>query len=77
MNNEIKAYDNIIYWVIDNNSIYKDGSTDPNLVTTIGNGWNIYWTGSDYNEYLLICNNINMSPRILDITLPIQLIDIF
>lgn len=66
MSSEIRAGDNRTYWIISNGNGYVDGVTDPNLVTTVGNGWHIYWIGSDYNEYLSFCNAIGILPRNTD-----------
>lgn len=66
MSSEIRAGDNRTYWIISNGNGYVDGITDPNLVTTVGNGWHIYWIGSDYNEYLNSCNSIGILPRNTD-----------
>lgn len=64
MSSEIRAGNSRTYWIINNGSGYVDGVTDPNLVTTVGNGWYIYWIGSNYNEYLSTCTNIGILPRI-------------
>ena len=66
MSSEIRAGDNRTYWIISNGNGYVDGVTDPNLVTTVGNGWHIYWIGSDHNEYLNSCNSIGILPRNTD-----------
>jgi len=70
MSSEIRAGDNRTYWIISNGNGYVDGVTDPNLVTTVGNGWHIYWIGSDYNEYLNTCNSIGILPRNTDPSVP-------
>jgi hypothetical protein len=70
MSSEIRAGDNRTYWIISNGNSYVDGVTDPTLVTTVGNGWHIYWIGSDYSEYLTSCNNINIIPRNTDPNTP-------
>jgi hypothetical protein len=70
MSSEIRAGDNRTYWIISNGNSYVDGVTDPTLVTTVGNGWHIYWIGSDYSEYLTSCNNCNIMPRNTDPNTP-------
>ncbi|NBT57156.1 hypothetical protein EBT16_00070 [bacterium] len=70
MSSEIRAGDNRTYWIISNGNSYVDGVTDPTLVTTVGNGWHIYWIGSDYSEYLTSCNNCNIIPRNTDPNTP-------
>lgn len=70
MSSEIRAGDNRSYWIISNGNSYVDGVTDPNLVTTVGNGWHVNWIGSDYNEYLAACNNVNIIPRNSDPNIP-------
>lgn len=64
MSSEIRAGNSRTYWIINNGSGYVDGVTDPNLVTTVGNGWHIYWIGSNYDEYLSTCAIIGILPRI-------------
>lgn len=63
MSSEIRAGDNRTYWIISNGNSYVDGVTDPNLVTTVGNGWHVYWIGSDFDEYLASCQTISILPR--------------
>jgi hypothetical protein len=63
MSSEIRAGDNRTYWIISNGNSYVDGVTDPELVTTVGNGWHIYWIGSNYEEYVTACNGANIIPR--------------
>lgn len=70
MSSEIRAGENRTYWIISNGNSYVDGVTDPNLVTTVGNGWHISWIGSDFNEYLVACNNVNIIPRNSDPNIP-------
>jgi hypothetical protein len=70
MSSEIRAGDNRTYWIISNGNSYVDGVTDPTLVTTVGNGWHIYWIGSDYSEYVTSCNNCNIIPRNIDPNTP-------
>ena len=70
MSSEIRAGDNRTYWIISNGNGYVDGVTDPNLVTTVGNGWHIYWIGSDHSEYVNACNGIGIFPRNLDNNIP-------
>ena len=47
MSSEIRAGNNRTYWIISNGNSYVDGVTDPDLVTTAGNGWHVAWIGSD------------------------------
>lgn len=70
MSSEIRAGENRTYWIISNGNSYVDGVTDPSLVTTVGNGWHVSWIGSDYNEYLTACNNVNIIPRNSDPNVP-------
>lgn len=63
MSSEIKSGNSRTYWIISDGSRYVDGVTDPDLVTTVGTGWHIYWIGTVYEEYLNECNNINILPR--------------
>lgn len=63
MSSEIRAGDNRTYWIISNGNSYVDGVTDPNLITTVGNGWHVAWIGSDFNEYVGACVVHNIIPR--------------
>lgn len=63
MSSEIRAGSNRTYWVISNGNSYVDGVTDPELVTTVGNGWHVSWIGTEYSEYILACQNHNIIPR--------------
>lgn len=70
MSSEIRAGNNRTYWIISNGNSYVDGVTDPDLVTTVGNGWHVAWIGSDFNEYLAACQNHNITPRNGDSDVP-------
>ena len=63
MSSEIRAGNDRTYWIISNGIGYVDGVTDPNLVTTVGNGWHLHWIGSDYMEYVAACVSANLMPR--------------
>ena len=67
MSAEIKN-DNVenIYWIITDGIGFANGITKQNQVTTVGNGWAIFWIGSDHNEYLNKCNDFNIIPRNID-----------
>jgi hypothetical protein len=51
------------YWIITDGISYGNGLTKQGQVTTVGNGWNISWIGTDHNEYLNKCNELNIVPR--------------
>lgn len=70
MSSEIRAGDNRTYWIINSGNSFVDGVTDPGLVTTVGNGWHVYWVGSDYSEYVVACDSAGFSPRIQDPNTP-------
>ena len=70
MSSEIRAGNNRTYWIISNGNSYVDGVTDPDLVTTAGNGWHVAWIGSDFNEYLAACQSHNITPRNGDSNVP-------
>lgn len=70
MSSEIRSGDNRTYWIISNGKSYIDGVTDPNLVTTVGNGYYVCYVGSDYNEYVSACYNYGIIPRNSDPTIP-------
>jgi hypothetical protein len=63
MSSEIRAGENRTFWIISNGVGYVDGVTDPNLVTTVGTGWHINWVGTDYDEYITACQNVDITPR--------------
>ena len=63
MSSEIRAGENRTFWIISNGNSYVDGVTDPSLVTTVGTGWHVNWVGTDYDEYLSACQNVNIMPR--------------
>lgn len=63
MTAQINKPDSISYWIITNNGSYADGITGPDQVTTVGNGWTLYYIGSDYNEYVSKCNEAMITPR--------------
>lgn len=70
MSSEIRAGDHRTYWIISNGNSYVDGVTDPELVTTVGNGWHIVWIGTEYSEYIFECQNNNIIPRNYDPNIP-------
>jgi len=67
MSAEIKNTNSInTYWIITDGIGYANGLTQPEQATTVGNGWNLYWVGTDHNEYLNKCNELNITPRNID-----------
>jgi hypothetical protein len=66
MSAEIKNPNSVTYWIITDGIGYAEGLTGPEQTTTVGNGWRIYWVGSDHNEYVNECNGVNLLPRDLD-----------
>ena len=54
------------YWIITNGSTYIDGYTSPGNTTTFGNGTQIYWIGTDFDEYTTECENVGLRPRNLN-----------
>lgn len=63
MSSEIRAGDEKTYWVISNGLGFVDGATDPGLITTVGDGWYLYWIGINIEEYKQICSSINITAR--------------
>lgn len=63
MSSEIRSGDSRTYWIVSNGVGFFDGVTDPNLVTTVGNGCYLVWVGTDYNEYVAACATNNIIPR--------------
>jgi len=66
MSEEIIYPANPTYWIITNGTNYADGLTNPNQITTVGNGWTLHWTGTDYSEYVNQCNLVNLAPTNTD-----------
>jgi hypothetical protein len=66
MSAEIKYPNSIAYWIITDGIGYAEGLTGQNQITTVGNGWRIYWIGSDHSEYVNECNKVNLIPRDAD-----------
>lgn len=51
------------YWILTDGSSYFDGFTSPNTVTTVGAGNQIFWIGTDHNEYVQACLDLGLTPR--------------
>jgi hypothetical protein len=66
MSAEIKNPSNVTYWIITDGIGYAEGLTGIDQTTTVGNGWRIYWIGSNHDEYANQCNNIGLIPRDID-----------
>jgi hypothetical protein len=64
MGAEITYPQNTTYWIITDGTNYGDGVTGINQVTTVGNGWTIHWQGTNYDEYIIQCQNVNIVPEI-------------
>ena len=63
MSAEIIRPETLTYWIITNNGTYADGVTGPSQVTTVGNGWSLFYIGTNYQEYVAKCNEIMITPR--------------
>ena len=48
------------YWIITNGSDYATGITGVGQTTTIGNGWSLWWTGTDQAEYMGKCQEVGI-----------------
>ena len=66
MSAEITHPENVTYWIITDGIGYAEGLTNPEQVTTVGNGWTLHWLGSDHAEYVAQCNLVNLLPRNAD-----------
>jgi hypothetical protein len=64
MGEEIVKPANPTYWIITNGTDYGDGLTGVDQVTSVGNGWTIYWQGINYAEYVIECQKINLMPSV-------------
>jgi len=64
MSAEIIQPSTLTYWIITNNGSYADGVTGPGQTTTVGNGWILYYIGTDYNEYASKCGEVMITPRL-------------
>ena len=63
MTSQINKPDSVSYWIIANKGSYSDGMTCPDQVTTVGNGWSLFYIGCDYEEYVSKCNEVMIAPR--------------
>jgi hypothetical protein len=45
-----------IYWIITDGSLYGTGVTEPGQTTSVGNGWTLWWSGTDRAEYESKCS---------------------
>lgn len=50
------------YWIITNGNSYATGITDVGQTTTVGNGWDLWWTGTDANQYAGKCSEVGIEP---------------
>jgi len=64
MNEEIVKPTSPTYWIITNGTTYGDGVTGIDQVTTVGNGWTIYWQGTNYDDYVKECQIINIAQEV-------------
>lgn len=51
------------YWILTDGTSYFDGFTSPDTVTTVGTGTQIFWIGTDHNEYVQACLDAGLIPR--------------
>lgn len=66
MSAEIKNPNSVTYWIITDGVGYAEGLTGQDQTTTVGNGWRLYWIGSDHSEYTNQCYQVNLVPRDID-----------
>jgi hypothetical protein len=64
MSAEIIRPEILTYWIITNNGSYADGVTGPGQVTTVGNGWSLFYIGASYEEYAAKCGEVMITPRL-------------
>jgi hypothetical protein len=50
------------YWIITNGAEYATGITGIGQTTTVGAGWSIWWSGTDYAEYENKCSEVGLLP---------------
>lgn len=60
--NEILNPTNKTYWLITDGNGYITGETLPYQQTTVGNGWNFIYVGTDQNAFQNACNQAGVSP---------------
>jgi len=60
--NEIANPEQDTYWIITDGSSYGTGVTAVGQTTTVGNGWSIWWSGSDREEYDAKCGEVSLQP---------------
>jgi len=51
------------YWILTDGVSYFDGFTAANCVTTVGSSTQIYWIGTNHEEYVQACLDIGLTPR--------------
>lgn len=57
------------FWIITNGSSYGTGVTGVGQTTTVGNGWTIWWQGTDRTAYEAKCAEVSIEPH-ADVPLP-------
>jgi hypothetical protein len=50
------------YWIISNGTSYATGITGVGQTTTVGAGWDIWWTGVDRAQYESKCAEVGLTP---------------
>lgn len=50
------------YWIITDGSKYAAGLTGVGQTTTVGNGWSIWWSGTDKAQYDSKCAEVGVEP---------------
>lgn len=50
------------YWIITNGTEYGTGVTGVGQTTTVGNGWSLFWSGTDVAAYETKCAEVGVTP---------------
>jgi hypothetical protein len=60
--NEIANPSEDTFWIITNGNEHATGMTGVGQTTTVGSGWDIWWSGTDLTEYASKCSEAGVAP---------------
>lgn len=60
--NEIVNPSQDTYWIITDGAQYATGITGVGQTTTVGAGWEIWWSGADQAAYEAKCSEAGIAP---------------
>ena len=50
------------FWIITDGTSYATGLTGVGQTTTVGLGWDIWWSGTDQSVYSTKCSEVGLTP---------------